>query len=1184
MSCRLIKTTVGGYYGMCEWGMKYGLYISLACLLLLSSCSVKKNNIFSRNYHQMTTRYNVYFNGDQAFKSGLKNMETRHKEDYTNLLPVFVSNNEQTRGACSSDMDYAIEKAAKAIDKHSITVKPKRKKNKDSKNYETFRKKKEFNKQLDKCYMLLGKAYFYKKKYAMANNTFRFIQRQYAEDDEVMAEASLWLFRSLTEMGRYDEARKFMNQLAETKMNRKEREMLVAAQTDFYVRQGMYLQAISAGEQLANMTKSMKRKPRYNFMLSQLYLKENQDAQAMYALKKTVRFNFNYEMVFNAKINMALAYQSGDGSVVKRLNKMLRDAKNVEYKDRIYYALGNIEEKQGNEKEAIDLYWKSVRSSVDNDNQQALSFYKLGDYYFRNRDYVTAQTCYDSCMFMIDSRYEDYDKIRTLVTDLTNLVVNLRIMQQQDSLLQMAALPESERNRLIDDKIEKIKEKENQEKEAARKEQAERNFYDRNNMINRGDSYSQGGSGEGDWYFYNPMTVSLGKNEFKRKWGRRKLEDNWRRQNKAMVDFVEQTDEIAGNTEEKEEKSDVKSRDYYLKNLPVDKEAREVSEKKVENACYKAGEIYMYRFNDHEKALECFKTFTERFTQSNNLPMVYYMAYAAAEKLGNVAEAQRYKNELITKFPDSDFARGLQDPDYFKKVDGELKVIERMYEEAYIKYRQVYYADALAICDDILKRYPDNKLNTKVLFLKAMCVVNTHSVEEAREALNRVVAAKPDKEVQDVVSALLASLSVGEKPALYTENEMAQARALKANRNWVFDEKGNIEGEKEKNLVYKMEKDKEHIVVLLMPEDFSFVQETKLKARLVFVNASEAVEGKSYEIKKEDLWYKKAVLEIQKFADYKEAGEYLNRIATDKSVLKTIGEKGYRVFAITPDNLAVLKRLKNIDDYVDFFTENYFENKNQGDIITGKRGTIAHIFNYEENETHHFMLLVPFRQVNTKRIAEALHNAEPAFTMIKEEYDDENEFIVVRKVGTKVQALDYMNAILKNKDIFDKLAGINYQAFVITESNRKILLESGYLDEYVTFFNENYLKSAASVGVEDGDFIFNKELSHKFVLLYSNKVDPFKLKEVFAEFNFAGLTTNNLKFNEEYDYMVVSGFNNKDEAMRYFTTVVNNRKLFKPLKNTDYTNFIITDLNLQVMEEKQSVEKYLEFFKKYYMR
>ena len=101
----------------------YG-YILLAIVFLLCGCSVKRNNFFSRNYHQLTTRYNVYFNGNQALKSGVKTMETKHEEDYTNLLPVFVSNIQRTRSLCVSDMDYAAEKAAKAIDNHSLLSSP----------------------------------------------------------------------------------------------------------------------------------------------------------------------------------------------------------------------------------------------------------------------------------------------------------------------------------------------------------------------------------------------------------------------------------------------------------------------------------------------------------------------------------------------------------------------------------------------------------------------------------------------------------------------------------------------------------------------------------------------------------------------------------------------------------------------------------------------------------------------------------------------------------------------------------------------------------------------------------------------------------------------------------------------------------------------------------------------------
>ena len=907
-------------------------------MVVLCGCSVKRNNFFSRNYHQLTTRYNVYFNGDQALKSGIKHMENRHREDYTHLLPVFVSNDEQTRSICSSDMDYAIEKAAKAIDKHSITAKPRRRKNKDSKNYQTFRKKKEFNNQLDKCYLLLGKAYFYKKKYTMANNTFRFIQRQYAEDEALMTEVSIWLFRSLTEMGRYEEAARIMDRLDGSTLKRKQREMVAAARTDFYVRQGMYEQAIPEAERLVRTCKSIKRKPRYNFLLSQLYVKENQDGAAKLALKKATRFNFNYEMVFNARIGMASAYQEGDAAVEKKLKKMLRDSRNEEFQDRIYYALANIENKRGNEEGAAGLYWKSVHASVDNDNQQALSFVKLGDYYFKNKAYVQAQSCYDSCLLVMDSRYEDYEKLKSLLTDLTELVTNLRIIQTQDSLQRIAVLPEEERNRLIDDKITAIKEQENTRKEQERREQAERNFYRRNDMLSRGDAFSQGNRG-GDWYFYNPVTIALGKNDFKRKWGRRKLEDNWRRRNKASIGLADETgEELAEMTGGEREVKDVKSREYYLQDLPLTPEMLQASEKQIEEAYYKAGEIYLYRLNDPEKALECFDAYIQRFKNTANLPMVYYLASTTALKAGKAAEAERYKTELTALFPESDFARGLQDPNYFRQVEDVLKVVEKKYQEAYRYYQKVYYHEAAQICDRILKAYPDNKLKSNVLFLKAMCVVNTGSPQEAKNALEEVIAARPGKEILQVTSDILASLAVGEKPVRYSEAEMAQVRSLQANRNWQFDEEVLAGRSRKEETTYKIEKEKEQWVVLFLPQEFTTVQETRFKARLKFIHAAEMAEGKSYEMKKEELGYKKEVQVVRRFGQYSEASEYLYKIATDKFLLKILGNESYRMFAISPDNFSILKRLNNIDQYVDFFTENYFEDRYQGEKIVGEMG------------------------------------------------------------------------------------------------------------------------------------------------------------------------------------------------------------------------------------------------------
>lgn len=1164
--------------------MRTLLSILVVLMVVLGGCSVKRNNFFSRNYHQLTTRYNVYFNGNQALKSGEKNMETRHKEDYTTLLPVFVSNNEQTRTLCSSDMDYAAEKAVKAIDKHSITAKPRRRKNKDSKNYQTFRKKKEFNNQLDKCYLLLGKAYFYKKKYAMANNTFRFIQRQYPEKEDIQTETAIWLSRSLTEMGRFDEAIRWMNQLEGAKLNRRQRELVAAVRTDFYVRQGMYAQAVPEAEKLVEVCRNLKRKPRYNYMLSQLYLKTDQDGNAMAALKKAVRFNFNYEMVFNARINMALAYQGDDGIIEKKLYKMLKDSRNADFQDRIYYALGNIEAKRGNEQKAVDLYWKSVRASVDNDNQQALSFRKLGDYYFQEREYLQAQSCYDSCMYVMDSRYEDYDQLKVLLEDLTRLTRHLRTIQLQDSLLRLAALPEAERNNIIDQKIQVIREKEAAEKEQARQAMNERNFYERNDMLGNRNTYGDNGNGS-DWYFYNPVTIAMGKNEFKRKWGRRKLEDNWRRQNKAMVDFSDSSETLAeeNGMGEKGAEKDTKSREYYLQGLPLTEESRQESEKKIEEAYYGAGELYLYKFNDPEKALECFDAYIRRFPDNNNVPMVYYLAYTAAGKSGQSEAAGNYKQELLRRFPQNDFALGLQDPEHFRKVEDVLKTVEELYEQAYTYYEQVYYREAEQICDEILQQYPDNKLKVNVLFLKAMCTLNTSSGQEGRDALEKVLNSGPSPEMRTMVTGILASLSTGESPVVYSNEDMAQMRYIQSHRNWKFDEEVMTGKTHQEATTYQVNKQGEQVVVIMLPEGFNLAEEMRYKARLTFINASEAAEGKNYELKKEELWYKHEALVIRKFENSPEALEYFNRVATDKYLLKIVGERSYRMFVIDENNLAVFKRMKKPEDYVDFFAENYFTDRRQGEVLSGKYGTAAHVFHYEETAVHHFVLAVPFREVNTKRMAEVLHQVDPAYRMSKENYDNQTELIVVKNVGNKEHALDYMNAVLKDKEVFDRLAGTDEEIFVITEQNLKAMLENEYLAEYVKFFNEHYLKSAGAVGVEDGEYVYNKSVAHKFVLVYPNAVDPFKLKTVFEEFNFSGLAVNNQKFDEEHDYMVVTGFKDKEEAMRYFNTVLSNRKLFKSLRSVNYTNFIITEVNLQTLLEKKTVENYLEFFKKYYL-
>lgn len=1161
-------------------------YIYLLILLLLVGCSTKRNNFFTRQYHGLTTRYNVYFNGNEAFESGLQKMALNHREDYTNLIPVFVSFNETTRNLATSDMDYAIEKAIKAIDKHSITAKPKRKKNKDSQKYLEFRKKKEYNNKIPECYLLLGKAYFYKKKYAMANNTFRYIMRQYPDDEELLTEVRLWLFRSNTEMGRYDEAEKDMALIDALKLKGKQKELFAATKTDYYIRKEDYPQAIRAGEILVKESRNFKRTSRYNFLLSQLYLKENRDSEAMAVLKKItgINLNFNYEMIFNAQINMALAYQEGDESLKKKLRKMLKDVKNDEYQDRIYYALASIEEKQGNEKEAVDYYWKSVHASVSNDNQKSLSFLKLGEYYFENKDYIAAQSAYDSCMYFMDTRVENYESLKVRVTHLTDLVKNLNTIYTQDSLQRLAAMSVDERNQLIDEKIREITDAENKQKEEERLSQSERNFYYSNDMINRSGSASTQSS-NGDWYFYNPVTVSLGKNEFKRKWGRRRLEDNWRRMNKSMVDPVDSGDQLAEGTEIEEEKVDLKSRDYYLRQIPLTQEKLEASEELIEKAYYSAGESYLYVFNDPEKALECFENYIKRYPDANRLPQVYYLAYFSADQLGQHEKAADYKNRLINNFPDSELAKGLVDPDYFRKSESELEVVNKRYADAFDLYTNIYYEEALTICNDILKKYPDTKLKVNVLFLRAMCMLNLSSDAELRVALNDVLDAKPGKEINEVVSSILASMNVGSEPVAYSSADMANSRFMKSNRNWEFsDDPGGDAGDLPDESPYRVNKNEKHRILFVLPGDIKNTQVLQIYGRLVYVNAGDIVGGRNYKTEREKLWYKTDAISVGTFQNYDEASKYLTRAATDRVILKNLGNEDYRILAITEANLDLLKRLKNLDEYLEFFVKNYFDDTKTGEAMTGIRGTSAHLFVYEEETEYDFVLMLPFQRINMKRIANIIHLHDPAFALERETYDDDYEFLVTHGVGNQDQALEYMNNVMQNEELYSRIKNIEHRFFVITPDNLKVLQDGKYIDEYMGFFTDNFLRSLkGETGIEEGDFIYNKDVDHRFVLLYSNKIDPFRLKAEFEKINVAGLKLNNDKYDNEYDCLIVSGFKNRETAMRYFNAAIKDNNLLKPLRNTNYRNFIISNYNYKVMLEKKLADPYLLFFKKYYL-
>jgi len=147
-----------------------------------------------------------------------------------------------------------------------------------------------------------------------------------------------------------------------------------------------YEEAIKFLDIAIKKTVFKRNKARLKYIEAQLYQELGKEAEASEAYRAVTKMNPDYKMAFNAKINSAGVFSGiGDTEKLKKeLNKMLRDNKNFDFRDQIYFALGNLYFKEGNREFAVENYRKSVANSFNNQFQRALSAITLADIYFED--------------------------------------------------------------------------------------------------------------------------------------------------------------------------------------------------------------------------------------------------------------------------------------------------------------------------------------------------------------------------------------------------------------------------------------------------------------------------------------------------------------------------------------------------------------------------------------------------------------------------------------------------------------------------------------------------------------------------------------------------------------------------------------------------------------------------------
>jgi tetratricopeptide (TPR) repeat protein len=874
----------------------------LVCVVfLLNACSTKKNTFIHRGWHNMTARYNGYYYSNENIKELVKKVEKSNKDDFSKLLPLFIYTNNANAKMYYSDADKSIKKSSIVIQRHTITDK---------------KTKKEIPnacKWIDDNYMLIGKAHFYKRDLFSALEAFEYVSKIYP-NPEAKYNGLLWMIRTNSEIGSYSLAEGGFDEIRNAKDFPTEKSFqreLAAVSADFNIKRGDYAAAIKNLTKAIALTKKKTTKARYVYVLAQLYEKSGDNQKASYYYSMVPGLHPTYDMTFNAQINRARLYDisSGGSKIIKKqLARMLKDDKNIEFQDQIYYALADIAQKEKDVPLAMTYLGKSIKASTSNNTQKALSYLKRADIYFERPDYKNAQANYDSTMSFLPKDYVDYAVIEEKKKSLTALVANLNVIIMEDSLQHLGRMSEKERSEMIDKLITKIEAEEKAREEELLAQQANTQIT---NVSAVGNETSVNSASA--WYFYNPATVSFGVTAFTKKWGSRKLEDNWRRSEKDQISVnpinTEDPDDISdsvktlgsGNSLASKTKNK-KDKNAYLKNIPLTPDAFAKSDIKIVDAYYNVGSIYKEQLLNNQKSVEAFEELLKRFPENKYKLTSYYQLYRTYLAMNNQPKSDYYKNRLLTDYPDSDFAAIIKNPGYAADIAASKSQVEKFYTETYQLYASADYVQAYENCKRADSLYSKSNLMPQFTYLKALCIGRTQDINSFEKALQQVVVKYPKDPVKEKAQEMLEMIRKQKNPEAGITDTSDSIAVVKQKTKFVFKEDGEY---------YYL------VVVENGKGDLNKFKNKLSDMHTEFYSTADLTISSMF------LDVTHQIVSVKAFDGMKRAMDYFNVADSKKEIFSDLEKGTYQTFVISADNFSVFYKDKNIIDYELFFTRNF---------------------------------------------------------------------------------------------------------------------------------------------------------------------------------------------------------------------------------------------------------------------
>ena len=900
----------------------------------------------TRRVHAFKGRYNTYFNGHEAFKEGRQLQEDGNRDNFTELIPMFVTGNKATVKIGVSNFDRAIEKSQKTIKTHSITARPEWKKSRPKTAKDRiWLSQKEYNPFLWRAWFLMGEAQFRKGEYMEAASTFAYIQRLYFHKPNLVARARLLEARCYAEMEWFYDAEDLISRAQRDSFPKNLNPLKAAVLGDIQLRQKQYPEAILNIEKALKSEHRKLPKARMYLLLGQLYHLIGHDPEAYRYFKKVIRLNPPYELEFNARIQMSEALSKGQTKqMIRKLKSMAKNPKNKEYLDQVYYAIGNIYLSKGDTTQAIWAYKDGVEKSTRNGIEKGVVLLHLGQLYWNREKFVDAQKCYSQAFGLLDKDHSSYKEVDERSKILDELLPFATAVELQDSLQMMASLDSVTRMEKIKKTIEELKKKEREEEKKAQ-EAANAQANQSNQRGGAVANAQQQGVGNRNaqqtavWYFYNPTAVAAGKTEFEKKWGKRELADDWRRSNKTVLnDFNEEElpdslvaiqDSIAavedsifqankGKKQTKAEKDSIKAEEYandphrpeyYLKDIPFTEEQMAASNAALVEGLYGSAIIYKDRMDNFPLAERTFQRILLNFPEFQQMDEVYYNMFQLYSRMERRDDAEDYKQRLIAEYPDNAHGKLIADPNFEFKGRYGKQIEDSVYQDTYDAFKFSDYQTVINNSQEMAEEYPEGANRARFMFLEALSKLEMGDREHFMEDLKTIVEKYPQSSVSELAGLYVKGLKEGR----LLQGGKFEMGSIWERRRSLFDEADSLANDS----TFNPEKNTNFVFVIAYEK--GTVDENQLLYEMARYNFT------AFTVRNFDISTEKGdgidMMQVRTFLNYDEAYIYLHRLLNNDDMAYKM--EGLKCFIISEENLKKLMKGLSFADYFDFYDEHF---------------------------------------------------------------------------------------------------------------------------------------------------------------------------------------------------------------------------------------------------------------------